>query len=215
MNAQWGRWVLKCCRGSAGRAAAVDGELSGKALTAPTCELSLEGEIRYWSKGGEQGNGTWCVKDGDRGLNTRVVVKTLLLGTRYTKLDMSARTRFPTTSEKYSVLPGSETSGAFIFLWRGTKNRSLWNFCRSLLECKRLLCSLQLAPKLLVIVPKSSDHQQRTERILLFLRLGPKLPRLSLFTREHLKTFLEAQRWEPKILIDFHLIDIHLIPWRE
>lgn len=42
------------------------------------------------------------------------------------------------------------------------------------------VCFVQLPSKLLVIVPKSSDHQQRNERLWMFLRLGPEVPRLGL-----------------------------------
>lgn len=74
-----------------------------------------------------------------------MVIKTLVLGMPQPRLGVSVRARFPTTSKKYSVSPGSETLGAF-YTFLGTCHP--WEFVEllwSLGEDKGHLCSSQPA----------------------------------------------------------------------
>lgn len=142
INAKWAGWALNCFRGSASRAAT----LACQGGSHRGCGLWAESwwGIGCWSEGGEQGD-AWHMVGLVETEAWIVVIKTLVLGMPKPKVGVSVRARFPTTSKKYSVSPGSETLGAF-YTFLGTCHP--WEFVEllwSLWEDKGYLCSLQAA----------------------------------------------------------------------
>lgn len=91
---------------------------------------------------------------------------------------MSDRARFPIISKKCRVHPGSETLRILRTFMENFNGQEFMEF----LQKPVIIHIIQstVIPTLLVTVSKGSDHQQGTEKLLIFVRLSPKSPQLIL-----------------------------------